>query len=1716
MSEFHPILASDNIRNGFIDYITTAFHMSDSEYNTLLRHELNQEGYITKGPFLEVSGSYKTGKSIHTLIQEGKACERFNQLEEVEEADRELKLDRPLYLHQQLALEKANAGANLVVTTGTGSGKTECFLIPVIDALLREDEQGTLKDGVRAILIYPMNALANDQIKRMRKLLKGYRNITFGIYNGNTRYSEKDALRDYKKANGPSAVPLDNEMISREKMQATPPHILITNYSMLEYMMLRPNDDKVFSGAKLRYIILDEAHIYKGTTGMETAMLMRRLRARISTRDTVQYILTSATLGDKKDNESIIKFAERLCDVHFRGDDIIRSEDATPPMLARIEFPLGLFSELAKGDSPCEALFAKYNVADYAPGADKYEKYYELLLRSALFARFSSATKTPITVHDLQRKLNVFDGISLDQLIDFISVCTKAEKGKTSLIKAKYHFFVRTLEGAYITLNEPKQLFLQRKSQQHSDKGLQAVFEIAVCTDCGRIAIVGRENNGYLEQVARKTLINPADCDYFLLDDGTLGEDLLEEENEEESSEGTDENDFVICPRCSKISMKGDLRFGAICDCENTSYVPLKRARRTKSGNVKCSACGYGTLRAFYLGNDSATAVLGTELFEQLPDEVTINTQEKIQDSPAAAGVFAAMLAKRKPKKQTEKIERQFLCFSDSRSEAAFFANYMEKSYEEFLRRRAILQVANQLREDGTTSISFGAFADKLTRFFENRKTFSFWNPDGKESADELHQKSISNAWVALLNELFNTRRGTSLPSLGLLAFDYKRHHALMEPMSQVKEYNITEEEARALLNLLVMDAVYTGAIDTGGKIDLLDAEREYIFFNTGKHSLILRKNANSKEREHGWAARRRENGNYYPNTRIQRLVRALGIDEKSADEFLEGYWDAVFNPSGATFVLDASEFDIRLPGDSKLKFYRCQKCGRITPHNVKNQCSSIKCDGTLIEIDPDVYTKDNHYVGLYKSSQMQPLQIKEHTAQLSKNLQTRYQQAFVDKQINALSCSTTFEMGVDVGGLETVYMRNVPPSPANYVQRAGRAGRASHTAAFVLTFAKLSSHDFTFYQAPESIISGKIQAPVFELENEKVVIRHIYAVALSKFFAAHEDVYAGDDQSALLNEGGYEKLKDYLSSKPEDLKTLLFQSVPKGLYQRLEIPDYGWTEQLIGPDGTLEVAIQSYRNEIQELEKAIKQYKRADDLGSAASAARALKQLRASKEDRAVNPSIGKKSLISFLVRNNILPKYGFPVDTVELHLNSSTNADRTDSVQLVRDLQMAIAEYAPGAEVIADGKLYKSRYIRKLPGKDNASAWEIGWYCECPSCSEPNLIKKIHPIGTGEYCISCHSKIPRLLWKRTLEPRQGFTTEGKPIEAPLRKPERDYKTADYYVGDQERKKIDKLRFEVNDQTFELESTFNDSLAVVSYNGYQVCPVCGYASENGVPLEHRTPGGYICTNKNGASSSQEYRLSHTFKTFVAKITFHTVDAVDYPTMLSTMYALLEGLSRELGIERTDLKGCLHRVLWDGSNRPIFSILLYDAVAGGAGHVRRLVTKDAEVFQRVLKNAFALVHNCNCDPSCYHCLRNYYNSQQHDILDRRLAASFLEKWIGNCTAVPIEDENSSADAVLLTSAQDVLQYDNWKEFSETFGSADTVNWDAYEIDRSCYTFGELQLGQQTLTPFFVWPDQKVAVFETTDDDNTDALQEIGWKCYYTNVDPSILYNALSL
>ena len=220
-------------------------------------------------------------------------------------------------------------------------------------------------------------------------------------------------------------------------------------------------------------------------------------------------------------------------------------------------------------------------------------------------------------------------------------------------------------------------------------------------------------------------------------------------------------------------------------------------------------------------------------------------------------------------------------------------------------------------------------------------------------------------------------------------------------------------------------------------------------------------------------------------------------------------------------------------------KYYKCNKCGKVTPYNVKGVCPQNKCDGQLVEIeDVDESLSDSYYREQYLTKKIEPLVVEEHTAQIQRKAAKKYQNDFKDKKINVLSCSTTFEMGVDIGDLETVFLRNVPPTPANYVQRAGRAGRSEDSSAFVLTFCGTTSHDYTYFDDPTKMISGVIRPPHFEITNEKIIVRHLIAVALGYFFRENPEYFVNVE--ALIFEHGIEAFLDMLQNDNEEIKDII------------------------------------------------------------------------------------------------------------------------------------------------------------------------------------------------------------------------------------------------------------------------------------------------------------------------------------------------------------------------------------------------------------------------------------------------------------------------------------------------------------------------------------------------------------------------------------------------
>ena len=314
---FNPLITSDEICDTFRRYILSTFRTSSDEYNEQLKELLCHDNAVVRGPYLQISHNFPKGANIQELIEEGILSREFIKL------GYEPFLNRRLYAHQEEAIRKVISGRNVVVSTGTGSGKTESFIIPILNHLMGEKEAGTLSQGVRVMLLYPLNALANDQMERMRAILSNYPEITFGTFTGETEETRAEA--DSKDAGQIRRIA--NEVYDRTTFRKSPPHILITNYAMLEHLLIKPENNSLFGTPDdnhWSYIVLDEAHTYTGSKGSEVSMLLRRLKATVD-KPNLRFILTSATLGSSDEDAEVAEFASKLCSSNFDESDIIRS-----------------------------------------------------------------------------------------------------------------------------------------------------------------------------------------------------------------------------------------------------------------------------------------------------------------------------------------------------------------------------------------------------------------------------------------------------------------------------------------------------------------------------------------------------------------------------------------------------------------------------------------------------------------------------------------------------------------------------------------------------------------------------------------------------------------------------------------------------------------------------------------------------------------------------------------------------------------------------------------------------------------------------------------------------------------------------------------------------------------------------------------------------------------------------------------------------------------------------------------------------------------------------------------------------------------------------------------------------------------------------------------------------------------------------------------------
>lgn len=1625
MSKMNPIKTAKNITDSYYRYIMTRFPFGKTNpelqkrFENLLYSQLGKEKLI-KGPILEITPPYTKGKSLKELSE---LFPEWLKLKEMLEKNTDYDINRALFKHQEKALIKS-LNNNIVVASGTGSGKTESFLFPIFQYCLENPGK-----GVRAIMIYPLNALIEDQIERLDKYLKDT-NITFGKYTGQTPHTKKDIDKNQEYSK--------NHIITREEMRQSPPNILITNYAMLEYILLRPGDSAITNERdehSFKFIILDEAHTYTGAQGTEVAYLIKRLRNKVDRKaEGIRCIATSATLGNGN-----IDFAERLFGAKFPSNSLIIGEkevisesfenndityDLNPDEILSWGFP---------DDSiTMEDIKNRFKITK-TKFENKKEEVYEILKdKKQIKDLIKILEEEPIPIYELSRKIFNNHERAENLLVNLVAWGDYAQnKSKLSLIPARYHMLVSAPKGLFCSLSSEGKINDLALSQ--NDIKEFCPFEISVCKTCGESYIIGLS---YIENGKHKyKAVSESFFESKIKTEGTS--DIILFFKKPQNPEL-----IKICTVCGTIDDSCEHSKESIIDLYryNPNFSELDKEDNNEEINEKgCINCGSGNklenqLVSLTLPTNGATSILASVIYNESP-EMSEDELNKNND-------FFNDKYGRRNNDWTPIIEKgkKLIVFSDSRQDAAFFGPYLQVSHNQLLFNKmvySILKKKNESLDFSELSTSISTYSQKLIN--EKQKIALFLKelrPSEefqKEMIDRNDRKNrIYHSILSLIDRTGAFLSGLEGLGLGVAYFN------LTNLEIDIADLNLNEHNIKALAQLLLFYCRQREAFDLyPDDLDLGDNKDAY--YDSRYKIKILKREDDEKQSDNSIVRLISKK----PNT-FQYLVKKVldnitksdqtweKVNEliaKLADELSLSGNELKKDSKGNSYTLNIEKIQLlaiseneNLPEEvsgSMKKFKSCKRCGRISWIDI-GMCNFSKCYGELQDFNKSFQSSNsNHYRNWVIGKELSELRAVEHTAQLNKLTSAKnYQDEFKKGRINVLSSSTTFEMGVDLGDLSVVFMRNVPPGVANYIQRAGRAGRRPGVSPFVLTYCRNLPHDQYFFNNYKSLVSGKVTSPAIVLENKKIALRHFNAVVLSEFFKNFPEIFNYTKSEYVkdpickdlfeINESfeSDKSASDHLCTTWLPQKWKYFKDIFVEIFKDPNI-ESSFFESLF--DNYINFFSNNEKYGLQSIKKT---YKESIDYYK--------------DEKKRFNPNIQKEQydfnyfdslikqtreeqLISHLSSRGFLPSYAFPTDVVPLKILSD---EKTDGVDLNRELGRAISEYAPNAQIIANSRLYTSGALHKFPKQ----VFKTYHYFVCNGCKaffvNQDREKVIFFKSKHELC---SEKVQNQTIK-AIYPQWGFAVtkdkKGENIRINTKRKAKVY-VGELFINEEESANTTE---EKEIQVFEnlsinLKYLNGYNMYRINTNKYNICADCGMSlpiiKKGKKKSSHKTPYGYECKNSNEIIESN---LLSIFDTDVVRLTFKNelillpnnfsnTETEKNTFLLSLLYTILESVSRVMEIERKDIDG-LYK-LTDKQN--IAELILIDSVSGGAGHVARLMGKGKEdstdLMKRILLEAkkIADCKSCNENTACYSCLFHYSNQKSQHLLQRGM----VFKWLSN-------------------------------------------------------------------------------------------------------------------
>lgn len=1636
MNSFNVISA---VRQAYINYVRSYQTFKDKNIEDWVNKNISEGGLLWKSPYISLLRRFKPGEPFDSERMTAILYKDTKKVFTVEAGNRYAQPILP-HKHQTDAIVNIiEKNKNTVIATGTGSGKSFCFGIPIVSRCLGMREKGI--DGIKALIIYPMNALANSQYEDFALRLKDS-GLSIALYTGDTKNDKDEALRDFEELTG-RKEPYNSELISRYEIRNKRPDILMTNYQMLELLLTRFEDKELFpekDGGVLQFLVLDEVHTYTGKRGADVACLIRRLKQHTQTMGKIRCIATSATVqsGDEEEAKAIIAdFASRLFGEYFDKDSVIGEDYVEIKKFDESE----LFPLPENADVPSDLIYNFDGSLEYIillseallgrkldDGEKNIEKLSTLFMKNKLMYFIEdNLSKKPMQIEEIASLFLQKEGMNMDNDTAYrlvygailLGMHLMEKQGDVEIRRfiPKVHNFVtqgRSLLGCItngdIHLNKSGDTVCPECVKS----GLENIqmFPLFFCRACGQM-FYGISYDAYSGRVVPREKDDgdwDGDAGYLVKEHVDIN--LIEFPVNWLKANGELKNDKKVhMPLHKYYDYKNAILYDyeANKDCIPVTIInfpfmicPSCSTYYTYSSNEFSKLFNFSSA-----GRSTSTDIIISEIINNLPEE-----------------------------------ERKVISFSDNRQDTALQAGHINNLYHRILFRQVLY---NALIEEGYAEGEYDedGFPRDLPLNSIGRVVFEAYSkydimPNysrnvgsrfGRASStdEEKYKRYLT---FMLIQDLRGSRikNQQNLLDVGLLKINYDG----LDQLADDEKYMRTKMEFLYKYEPQLRYDYMRGILDEMVRFGALNHD-DILRYSEFKREVIEQINEDARFNLGDWEGMpagytEERNVSYIRSKKLytQRSFinwtrKALGVEDRiEAEKILRETIDLLLshevgllkkeNPNKfARDIVMLNVDKVRLQVKKSPVSRACPKCGKVFNFKVLSECTSATC-GRLEDID----YSSNYFFLKYseKPNNKARLLAAEHSGQISGDDRKVLEHKFRDlKELNVLICTPTMELGIDIGSLSAIYMRNVPPNPSNYAQRAGRAGRKSQPA-IIITFCGVGSsrgpHDQYFYRFPEKIISGKISVPRFMLDNKSLMRTHIHSLILEV-----TDFRLPSKPKEIMEVQDYRdmplisSLRNQIIEKISNTSNIPFimNCVKQAFGAEMDLFDWFNDEfvknVILNFESEFDAAFDRFRNEYRNLNLEMEeinrklQFERADrDLH--------YRQIVISKKLESMREGAGDFYTYRYLGAEGFLPNYAFPRSNTNLSFYEIED-------DITRGKTIALNEFAPGNSVYYKGYRYSVMYAKP---KTSGGMPDFKKALVCPNCAEIYL----YEYGDREDMTVCNNC--------------GYSLEGiRPSEHALELPDMIGRRKGNITSDEE----ERMRLGYDIQQHYKKGRSMNSYIVVGDDGKKLFEMT-YEHNGQIVTVNRGPrarteegdysgrGFVLCTKCNKWLLSDEAIMNHADpekrdycikkaekNDIITLIELFTTSNNDVLTLKyveedretneyfykTLLYALVQGVQVTFNVDESEIGAFL---LKDYRNRNEYIIVIYELAPGGEGIVQSMT--EPRQFKLVSEKTLEILHygeKNGCEKACYECLCNYYNQHDHAKLDRKLVIPLLEK-----------------------------------------------------------------------------------------------------------------------